>query len=298
MGDITLRQAVEEYKDIYMASRNFAQKTRVEYLHDIEDLVNFLEQQGIRDVKNLGLPQLERYLAEIDRRGFAGSTRKRKVVSIRSFLWYLYQDGYISANLSKRLIPPFSDAINPRYLTKPEYERLLNIASKNPRDFAIIQLLLQTGIKLSELTQLTIQDVELPTNIFPENENVGYLHVAGGKSKKARVIPLNFKVCIALRNYFSQNKMSLGQGLFINKDEENLSARGIEKIVRKYMLQINLTNASVQSLRHTFGVHHIIAGSTPKMVKEVMGYRDSRSVSIYNTIVKNGIKKQIQEHAL
>ena len=189
MGDITLRQALEEYEDIYLASRNFAERTRVEYLNDLQDLIKFLEQSGSKEVKDIGLPQLERYLAELDRRGLAGLTRKRKVVSIRSFLWYLYQDGYISVNLSKRLIPPFSEASTPRYLTKSEYERLLKASSENPRDFALIQLLLQTGIKLSELTQLTVQNVELPTDIFPETKDVGYLHVAGSKSKKGRVIP-------------------------------------------------------------------------------------------------------------
>src|SRR5688500_18054607 len=142
MGDITLKQALDEYEKIYMASRNFAQRTRVEYLNDLKDLIQFLEQLGIKEVKGIGLPQLERYLAELDHRGIAGTTRKRKVVSIRSFLWYLYQDGYISTNLSKRLIPPFAEVKSPRYLTRLEYERLLEAASHSPRDFALIQLLL------------------------------------------------------------------------------------------------------------------------------------------------------------
>jgi site-specific recombinase XerD len=274
MGEITLRQALEEYKNIYIASRNFAERTRVEYLNDIQDLIHFLEQANLKEVKDIGLPQLERFLAELDRRGFAGSTRKRKVVSIRSFLWYLYQDGYISLNLSKRLIPP------------------------NPRDFALIQLLLQTGIKLSELINLTVQDVELPTDISSEMKNVGYLHVTGSKTKKGRVIPLNSKVCVCLANYFNKRNMISSQALFTNRDSEVLGARGVEKIVRKYMLQAGVVDASVQSLRHTFGIHHIISGATVKMIKEVMGYRDSRGVNIYKAIVKNGLGKQVQEHAL
>ncbi|MBL8049622.1 MAG: tyrosine-type recombinase/integrase [Anaerolineales bacterium] len=298
MGEITLRQALEEYRTIYLASRNFAERTRVEYINDLQDLINFLEQSGLKEVKNVGLPQLERFLAELDRRGLAGSTRKRKVVSIRSFLWYLYQDGYISVNLSKRLIPPFSEANNLRYLSKSEFERLLKASSENPRDFALVQLLLQTGIKLSELTQLTVQDVELPADIYPEMKNVGYLHILGSKTKKGRVIPLNSKVCVSLANYFNRRKIVSNQALFINRDGETLSPRGVEKIVQKYMLQASIVNASVQSLRHTFGVHHIIGGATLKMIKEVMGYRDLRAVTIYRIIVKYEFSKQIQEHAL
>jgi len=295
-GDITLREAVQQYKDIYMASRNFAQQTRVEYLKDIQNLISFLEKINVREVKSLTIQHLERYLAELDRRGNAGSTRKRKVISIRSFLWYLYQDGYISTNLSKRLIPPFSEANTPRYLSKSEYERLLKASSKNPRDFSLIQLLLQTGIKLSELIHLTIQDVELPKTIFQEMKSVGYLYLAGSKSKKGRIIPLNSKVCVSLANYFNKRKMISSQALFINKYGEPLSARGVEKVVHKYMLQAGIVDASVQSLRHTFGIHHIISGTNLKTVQDMLGLKDSRTISSYFLITPG--KLEVQEHSL
>src|SRR5262245_49854813 len=115
----------------------------------------------------------------------AGSTRRRKVAAIRTFLWYLHQDGYVSTDLAKRLIPPFAEAKSPRYLTKLEYERLLRASSQNPRDFALIQLLLQTGIKLSELNRLTVSDVDLPPLSQSETKDVGYLHISGGERQKA-----------------------------------------------------------------------------------------------------------------
>src|SRR5919106_5922164 len=123
MGGITLRKALDDYKIVYMPSRNFAQRTRVEYLNDLEDLIQFLEQLGLKEVKDIGIPQLERYLAELDYREIAGSTRKRKVVAIRFFLSYLYQDEYIGIDVAKLLIPPFAEIKSPRYLTKPEYVR-------------------------------------------------------------------------------------------------------------------------------------------------------------------------------
>jgi site-specific recombinase XerD len=298
MGDITLRKALRDYKSIYMAYRNFADRTRVEYQNDLEDLIQFLERIGVKEVRGTGLPQLEQYLAELDHRGIASSTRKRKVVSIRSFLSYLYDDQYTTTNLAKRLIPPFADARSPRYLTKSEYERLLNASSNNPRDYALIQLLLQTGIKLSELTRLTVQDVELPSDISPNMNDVGYLHIAGVKSKKGRVIPLNSRACISLANYFNGRNVMPGIPLFTARFSQKLSPRGVEKILRKYMLRTSIRDASVQSLRHTFAIHHINSGADLKIIKEVMGYLDSRSVSIYTDIVKNGINKEVQEHAL
>ncbi len=298
MEEITLRRALEEYNDIYMASRNFAERTRIEYFNDLEDLIQFLDKLGFQLVRNIELPQLVRYLAELDRRGLAGTTRKRKVVSIRSFFSYLYQNQHMRINLSPRIIPPFAEIKSPRYLTKPEYERLLDACSHNRRDFALIQLILQTGIKLSELTRLTINDVELPSVMVPEMKDVGYLHILGSKSKKRRTIPLNSKACISLKNYFKGKHFIANSALFTNRFGEPLGPRGVEKIIKKYMLQTNIRDASVQSLRHTFGIHHIVSGAKLRTIQEVMGHRDSRTTSSYLAFVKEEISKNVQEHAL
>ena len=104
MGDTTLREALGDYKNVYMPYRNFAERTRVEYLNDLEDLVEYLEKTGSTRIRDLQLPQIERYLAELENRRFAGATRKRKTVTIRSFLKFLYQDRYIDSNIGKQLI--------------------------------------------------------------------------------------------------------------------------------------------------------------------------------------------------
>jgi integrase/recombinase XerD len=290
MGDITLRRAIEEYEDIYMASRNFAQKTRVEYLNDVEDLISFLEILGLKEAKDIELAQLERYLAELDRRRNAGSTRKRKVVSIRSFLWYLYQNQYIRINLARQLISPFAEVKTPRFLTKIEYERLLIICTNNLRDFALIQLLLQTGIKLSELIALTNQDVELPSVISPS----GYLHIAGSRRRKGRRIPLNDKACKSLAEYLLTVRLTPSASLFNNRFDEPLRPRGAEKIVRKYMLRAGIRGASVQSLRHTFAVHSLMSSMDLKTIEDVMGLSPVTSIT-YLSVLKEAFGKDIQK---
>ncbi|MGO9611587.1 MAG: tyrosine-type recombinase/integrase [Dissulfurispiraceae bacterium] len=298
MGEITLRQALDEYKEIYMASRNFAERTRVEYFNDLEDLIQFLEHLGLKKAGEIELPQLERYLAELDRRGLAGTTRKRKVVSIRSFLSYLYHDQYMNTNLANRIIPPFAEAKSPRYLTKSEYERLLEVSAHNPQDFALIQLVLQTGIKLSELTQLTINDVELPARLFPEMKEAGDLNVRGDERKKSRILPLNYKACIALGKYFRRRRSISNPALFINRFGQPLGPRGIEKKVKKYLAQASITGANVQSLRHTFGVHHLTHGTNQRTIRETMGLRGNRSMEIYAPFVRGSISREFQENAL
>src|SRR5688572_20054664 len=104
MGTITLRKALDDYETVYMAYRNFAERTREEYQNDLEDLITFLEKSGIDDVKKFGIPIIERYIAHLEEKGFASLTRKRKVVVIRSFLSFLFQDGYIETDIAKKVI--------------------------------------------------------------------------------------------------------------------------------------------------------------------------------------------------
>src|SRR6266511_4943685 len=154
MGDITLRKALDDYTAVYMPYINFAERTRVEYQNDLEDLVGFLEKSSLNHVKEIGLSIIERYVAHLEQEGFASLTRKRKVVAIRSFLSFLYQDGYIQSNIANKVVLPFAESTTPYVLTHAECDQLRLACAASPRDRAIIELLLQTGIKLSELTGL------------------------------------------------------------------------------------------------------------------------------------------------
>src|SRR5688500_11059306 len=156
MGDITLRKALDDYKTIYMPYRNFADRTRVEYQSGLEGFIAFLERAGIAHVQDLGLQIVERYGAELEQKGFASLTRKRKVGAIRSFLAFLYQEHHLRTNIAKMVILPFTENTIPFILAQVECDRLRKACAGNPRDFSIVELLLQTGIKLSELVHLTL----------------------------------------------------------------------------------------------------------------------------------------------
>src|SRR5688572_27633744 len=120
MGEITIQKALDDYKTVYMPYRNFADRTREEYQNDLEDFLGFLEQKAINHVGELGLPIIERYVAQLEEKGIASLTRKRKVVSIRSLLSFLYQDGYIETNIAKRTALPLTEYPSPNFLTQSE----------------------------------------------------------------------------------------------------------------------------------------------------------------------------------
>lgn len=292
MGDITLGKALDDYRTVYMAYRNFAERTREEYLNDLEDLVGFLEKSGINLVKEIGLQSIERYVAHLEQRGFAGLTRKRKVVVIRSFLLFLYRDGYITTNIASKIVLPFTESTTPNVLTQTECNQLRKACANNPRDAAIIELLLQTGIKLSELVHLTVSDMQL------NEKDSGFIRILGTRGKKERLIPLNAKASVALKNYMDTKKAVGNTILFLNRFGESMGERGVQKMLRKYLKIAEIGRASIHTLRHTFGAQHIAKGAELKTIQEVMGLKDARSASIYQALAREAISRELQEHAL
>jgi site-specific recombinase XerD len=298
MGEMTIREAVHEYKTVFMPSRNFAFRTREEYKNDIEDLELFLERSGIYRVGEIGLVNLDRYLADLDNRNLAGSTRKRKVISIRTFLAFLHRFGFITTDISKQVIPPYAENPLPRILTHSEYRNLLDSSRSNVRDFAIITLLLQTGIRLSELVRLTINDIDL---IDHENSSInmtGTVRIIAGGGRKDRHLPLNSKACQALQAYYQMRPEVETNVVFISNKGYGVGDRGVQKIITKYMDQAGIKGASVQSLRHTFAVQHLIKGTSLETIREILGHNDIRTTEIYIPLAKEMAKKELEENAL
>jgi len=290
MGDITLRKALDDYKTIYMPYRNFAERTREEYLNDIEDFAEFLEKGVIGHVKELGLPIIERYIAHLEQKGVASLTRKRRVVAIRSFLSFLFQGGYIDTDMAKRIVLPFAESVTPQVLTQTECNRLRMVCANNPRDKAIVELFLQTGIKLSELVHLNLDDIELY-----QKENIGqnlhgFIRISGDKGKKDRLIPLTTKAYQALKGYLGIRRGTVNKTLFLNRFDEPLGERGVQKMLRKLIRKAEIRRANINMLRHTFGVYQAATGTSVKTIQQLMGYKEVRSAIIYTSLGKEMIK--------
>ena len=118
------------------------------------------------------------------------STRERKTYAIKSFFRFIHHHGVIATNVALKLIPPRPKRPEPRFLSEEEYQRLLRVCSHDPRDAAIVEVLLQTGMRLSELARLTVHDVELPRRINREPDNTGSVRIRRKGGKEA-TIPLN-----------------------------------------------------------------------------------------------------------
>ena len=295
--DFALKEALTQFETIYMPSRDWAQKTRINYRNDIADLLRLLKKRGKAHPNRVDLQDLQAYMAELDRRGYAGTTRRRKTSSIKSFFGLLKQYGYTTNNVAERLFPPAREHKEPRVLSKREYQALLRACSHDTRDAAIIELLLQAGIRLSELARLTLDDIELPKRISRDAANTGSVFVHG-KGRKERTITLNYKACKALKAWLKIRPDVDTNSLFVSKFLEPMSPRAYEYIVKKYLEEARIKGASVHTLRHTFATHHVAKGTSLRTVQEALGHADLKTTSIYVQLAREAMNKEFQEHAL
>jgi site-specific recombinase XerD len=293
---LSLPQAVDQYRDEYLTARNLAPLTRRAYLGDVSELVTFLAAQlQLSAIDQVQRRHLERFLAELDRRGLSGVSRARKVATIRGFFAFLVQEGVLVASPAEKLIPPEWERPQPRVLSEPEYKRLLTAVHGEIRDEAIIELLLQTGIRLAELARLKVSDIELPAKV--DREHTGAVHIQG-KGRKARTVTLNFKACRALRNYLQVRPRAEESELFITKFGKPIGPRSIENVVTKYLAVAGIQGASVHALRHTFATHHVKKGTSLASVRAALGHESLATTSLYVGLAREQMDQELQRNAL
>ena len=296
---LTLGQGLDRFATQYLPGRNLAARTRTEYVADLQDALTYIKEAGgVARVTEVTRGHLERYLAHLDQRGLKGSTRRRKATSLRVFFRFLHQEGYLLASPAEQLVPPAMEEHQPRFLTEAEYQRLLAASRHHPRDLAILELFLQTGIRRSELANLLVSDVELPVK-FPRGERViGVLHVRSGKGRKERTITLNDPACRALRTYLASRVDSDDPHLFLSKFQRGLGSWGIEDVVKKYLKIAGIDDAAPHSLRHTFATQHVKRGTELPVVQAALGHENLATTSRYVGLVREQMDKRLQENAL
>jgi integrase/recombinase XerC len=297
-NQISLAAALQLYETEFLAARNLAYRSRREYLNDLNDLLMFLTQvAGVSDPGEVSRRHLDGYLAELDRRGYSGATRRRKVAFIRSFFGFLQDAGMIQVSPALKLIPPERERMQPRVLSEIEYKRLLEAVRGEIRDQAIIELLLQTGLRLSEVARLHVNHLSLPTKISKEPGYVGSVTMLG-KGRKQRSVTLNYKACRAIKNYLVVREDGEDTHLFLTKFKKGIGPRGIEKMVEKYLKEAGIQSASVHTLRHTFATHTIKKETKLEVVRQALGHESLETTSIYVHLAREMMDKELQENAL
>ncbi len=278
-----------------MPARNLSEHARRAYEADLADLVAFLRQRGIRLIREVGLPNLLWYQAEMDRRSYQDSTRKRKTYAIKNFFGFLAHNQIIATNPAARLIPPLASDKDPRYLSADEYRHLRLAASHHARDAAIIEVFLQTGMRLSELAGLTLDDIDIPERITRDSEGGGTVRVKR-RGGKVAMLPLNYRACEALAAYLRVRPDVDYVDLWVSRNRRRpLKTRQMQKRIRKYLDKAGIHDGSPMTLRHTYGTHHALKGTDLKVLQNNM---DITNAALYSRLAGKEQRRAAQGNAL
>ncbi|MBI4084389.1 MAG: tyrosine-type recombinase/integrase [Candidatus Levybacteria bacterium] len=297
------QQKLDEYKEVFLASRNFAFNTRKNYLVDITQLLDFLASKGITELQRVGLRDLRLWMAELDRKGRTGTTGARKASSVKSFFGFLKADEHIQNNIAEQLPLPEKETKIRRVLSTEEYKRLELAVANEPKIAAIIEILLQTGIRLSELVNLNIDDVRLPVKITKDEDGAGALLIQGGKRRKDRIVPLNYKACRAVKAWLQARPQVQTNALIISKfanssNNGRITPGGVQKLVGKRFKEVGIQNASIHAFRHTCATHMLVNGAKVTSIRDMLGHKDLSTTSIYLSLMQEQMAKDAQNCAL
>src|SRR5512146_3343201 len=251
---LLLTEALARFCELEMPARNLSPQTRRGYTYDLTEWVATTPPSS--PVAALSTDASSHYLSGLDDRGLKGSTRHRKVAAIKTFLRFLEREGQLPSEFSARISWPEVQRDEPRALSQPEYTALLREAGHHPRDAAILELLLQTGIRLAELTALTVEDVSLPAkpSLDPVN-GYGLLRVRR-KGRRLQELILNYKACRALKGYLRVRPVAATSALFLTKYSEPITSRSVQKLMKKYATAAGVGWAHVHTLRTTHITEH------------------------------------------
>ncbi len=290
MQTLTLDQALTDFLTALRA-RNASALTAQAYATDIRQFIAWFGETSVlsQEISSVTKTDMIEYLSYLASLGRSGVTRARKLASLREFFSYLCERELLAVSPAASVAIPKKERKAQTYLRPEEYARLLSAAGANPRDFAILQLFLQTGIRVSELVHLTLADVDLTNKVIK----------VAGKGSKERTIPLEKKAVLALKNYLSVRGESLDQTFVLNYTGTGLSRRGAEKLLEKYRRLSGISKRfSCHSLRHTFGSYKAEQGVSPFQLKEWMGHSSISVTQLYVHMSKESNRRAMEQTSL
>jgi len=269
--------------------RHLTLNTLSSYRRDIEHYITYLETRKITTLEKTNKTIVLTYLLTLQKQGRAASTISRHLASLRSFYGYLNRSGMIKTDPTLGLEAPKVEKKLPKVLSTGEVEKLLEQPDgediKGMRDKAMLELLYATGIRVSELILLDIDDI---------NISMGFLKCQSGRG---RVIPLGSLAMSACADYIQQARNVMikddkERALFVNCNGRRLTRQGFWKIIKQYKLKANITGElTPHTLRHSFATHLLENGADLRSIQEMLGHSDISSTQVYSQLLKNKIKE-------
>lgn len=280
---------VKEYTSFMTDIRHKSLNTVESYKRDVTQYISYLDGTGVTDISSTTKTTVLSYLLYLQKEGRASSTVSRTLASLRSYYLFMMQNGVVKSNPTSNLEAPHVEKKIPKILSGEEVELLLeqpkNCDNKGIRDKAMLELLYATGIRVSELINLDVSDVNVP---------MSFVRCKGGK--KERIIPMGHQAKDALENYINNVRKYMVKdenetALFVNCSGARLSRQGFWKLIKYYQHIAGIeTDITPHTLRHSFAAHLLENGADLHSIQEMMGHADISSTQVYSRMMNSKIK--------
>lgn len=277
---------IKYLSEIKKSSKN----TILSYQRDLHKFFAYLEDARVKDITKVNHTSLNSYILLMEKENFAASTVSRNIATLKAFFNYLFKQGVIMEDPAERLKAPRIEKKLPGILTVEEVTLLMNqpsgMSNKEIRDKAMLELLYATGIRVSELISLTIDDLNMTS---------GYIRVNEGN--RERIIPFGSAAKQSLKNYLknARNGMVASDDekiLFTNCSGQPMSRQGFWKVLKQYAKRAGIEeDITPHTLRHSFAAHLVENGADLHSVQEMLGHSDVSTTQIYARLTSNRIKE-------
>ncbi|MCA9371823.1 tyrosine-type recombinase/integrase [Candidatus Woesebacteria bacterium] len=281
MNDYLLPKLLERFI-VFLQDHGRSKFTVVAYRKDIEQFIGYLTSIQVSDIREVKKEEIDGFIKDLLARNYTKKSASRKLNSIRTFFRFLKHEGIIKVNPAFDISHPKYAQTPPRILTKMEYRALRDVAKEDPRTYALVELLLQTGIKIGELATLQLEDVKGDA-----------LHVRKYGKNIERDVPLNPAAQKALKGYLKiRENNHENPNIFITRTGNQLLVRNIRQIIDRCFQEVGIENATVNDLRNTFIAHQLTNGSSLEYIAKVVGHRRISSTERFLNLVQQESEKK------
>jgi integrase/recombinase XerD len=258
-----------------------SEATVIAYAKDIEQLLNFFSSRGVTRLGDTKIEDLEAYKKHLQDNNYTPKSISRKINSTRTFYRYLLENQQLRENPAEKLAHPKFETKPPRVLSEMEYRALRDVSRVDVRLYSIVEVLLQTGIRIGELATLSTDDIRA------SKEGINYIYIKASGSHPSRKVPINKSAKKAIDEYLEIRPETEEDTLYVTKNGRPLLVRNIRTTIDKAFERAGIKNAKVNDLRNTFIAHHLSNGVSLVTVSKLVGHKRLSTTEKYLNLIEN-----------
>ncbi len=287
-----MEQEIKAFIDYIHNVKKSSYNTEMSYKRDLTKMAAFFEKQGLTGVEKITSTNVNSYILSLEMEGMSAATISRSMASMKAFFHYELSEGNISKEPTELLRTPKNEKKAPVVLTVDEIERLLKAVSgkdeKAVRDKAMLELLYASGMRVSEIINLKVTDVNMP---------LGFIICHSESNGKERVIPFGNTTKQCLNKYLKTERAKIVGDkevpwLFTNCFGRKMSRQGYWKVLKGYAEKAGINkDITPHTLRHSFAAHMVQNGADLKAVQEMMGHADISSTQVYAQLAGSRLRE-------